>query len=330
MSQGEGSVAPASDRADVPLLRAHVGSPRTEPPAREEAPMSRNASPAGRVPLSVRDRAASTGATTGFERYVLPELDVLLRVATSITHDPVDAEDLVQETLIRAHKAIDRFDGRHPRAWLFTIMRNAQRNRIRRRRPELLRNPDSDMERLGPVTEPRDEPEGQVVDVVFEPAVQTAYEELPDRFRKVVELVDLGGLAYQEASRCARRTDRHGHEPVAPRTDPHQEPPRRDRRHPSGKRRSQMSVLADLFGRQSPGGIDCRRVARALQAVLDGEDDRPVADRVAVHLEDCRRCGLEADTYLRIKASLNRQGHAPIDQAALRRLRRFGDQLLDR
>ncbi len=135
-----------------------------------------------------------------FSAYVLPEVEVLLRVATSITRDPVDAEDLVQETLIRAYRAIDRFDGRHPRAWLFTIMRNAQRNRVRRKRPELLRDPDVQMETHGPVTDAADEPEGQVVDPLFDAAVQAALDALPARFRGVVDLVDLQGLPYKDAA----------------------------------------------------------------------------------------------------------------------------------
>lgn len=139
-------------------------------------------------------------AEDAFERYVLSEVDVLLRVATSITRDPVDAEDLVQETLIRAYKAIGRFDGRHPRAWLFTIMRNAQRNRVRRRRPELLRDPESQLEQFGPSTEPHQEPAAEVVDPIFEAEVQRAFDLLSPRFRSVVELVDLEGLPYQEAA----------------------------------------------------------------------------------------------------------------------------------
>lgn len=43
----------------------------------------------------------------------------------------------MQETLLRAYRSIDRFDGRHPRAWLLTILRNANVNRTRRRRPTL-------------------------------------------------------------------------------------------------------------------------------------------------------------------------------------------------
>ncbi|MFQ5556145.1 MAG: RNA polymerase sigma factor, partial [Acidimicrobiales bacterium] len=53
-----------------------------------------------------------------FQRFVVPEIDVLYRVARSITRNPTDAEDLVQDTLLRAYRAVGRFDGRHPRAWL--------------------------------------------------------------------------------------------------------------------------------------------------------------------------------------------------------------------
>ncbi len=143
---------------------------------------------------------APTTADDAFSTYVLPEIAVLLRVATSITRDPVDAEDLVQETLIRAYRAIERFDGRYPRAWLFTIMRNAQRNRVRRKRPELLRDPDVEMAQHPPTTDEADDPEGQVVDPVFDAAVQTALDALPARFRGVIDLVDLQGLPYQEAA----------------------------------------------------------------------------------------------------------------------------------
>jgi len=142
----------------------------------------------------------SSPSPSPFEEYVLPELEVLSRVAYSITRNRADAEDLVQDTLLRAYKAIDRFDGRYPRAWLLTIMRNAQINRVRRKRPELLRDPDTAMERLADTSSDAGTPEDAVVDLMFDAAVETSYNRLPPKFREVVELVDLGGLAYQEAS----------------------------------------------------------------------------------------------------------------------------------
>lgn len=133
-----------------------------------------------------------------FNRLVLPEVDVMWRVAMSLTRNRADAEDLVQESLLRAYKAIGTFDGRYPRAWLLTILRNTERNRHRRRRPELLNDPDS-VEDRGPRTE-ADEVEKRVEDHEFDEAVTAALEELPENFRRVVELVDVDGLTYQEAA----------------------------------------------------------------------------------------------------------------------------------
>jgi RNA polymerase sigma-70 factor (ECF subfamily) len=134
-----------------------------------------------------------------FEQQVLPELDVLYRVAWSLTRADADAQDLVQETLLRAYRSIDRFDGRHPRAWLLTIMRNANINRARKKRPDLLDDPDATFERSADFADQND-PETLVVDPVFSAEVADAYASLPDNFREIVDLVDLNGLAYQEAA----------------------------------------------------------------------------------------------------------------------------------
>ncbi len=133
-----------------------------------------------------------------FSRLVLPEVDVMWRVAMSLTRNRADAEDLVQESLLRAYRAIHTFDGRYPRAWLLTIVRNTERNRHRRRRPELLSDPNIAEER-GPATEP-DEVERYAENREFDAAVSAALEELPENFRRVIELIDVDGLSYQEAA----------------------------------------------------------------------------------------------------------------------------------
>ena len=74
---------------------------------------------------------------SAFDEHVVPQIEVLYRVALAMTGQPADAEDLVQDTLVRAFRAIDGFDGAHPRAWLLTILRNTHINRGRRRRPVL-------------------------------------------------------------------------------------------------------------------------------------------------------------------------------------------------
>lgn len=158
-----------------------------------------NPHPRRRVPVPVEDLGAPApiDADAAFTRYVLPEVEVLYRVARSLTRHDADAEDLVQDTLLRAFRAIGRFDGRHPRAWLVTIMRNAQINRVRRRRPGLLSDPDT-VELTA--SDPDAGPEALVVDQQLDAIVETAYQDLPDKFRGVIDLVDLAGLSYQEAA----------------------------------------------------------------------------------------------------------------------------------
>jgi anti-sigma factor RsiW len=67
---------------------------------------------------------------------------------------------------------------------------------------------------------------------------------------------------------------------------------------------------------------------RILQSYLDGHTDEMTARRVAGHLEECRRCGLDAATYREIKASLARRA-APPDRDAVERLRAFGVSLAE-
>jgi RNA polymerase sigma-70 factor (ECF subfamily) len=137
-----------------------------------------------------------------FARYVVPEVDVLLRVALSLTAQPADAEDLVQDTLLRAYRSIDRFNGAHPRAWLLTIMRHAELNRHRRRRPQLLDDPDADLDRLASAHPPQgaETPEELIVGACFDSAVDQALAALPEKHRQVVRLVDVHGLSYLEAA----------------------------------------------------------------------------------------------------------------------------------
>ena len=146
----------------------------------------------------MQDPADQARRTDLFARFVLPEHEVLARVAFALTRNTADAEDLVQETLLSAYRAIEHFDGAHPRAWLFTIMRNTEAKRHRRRRPQLVRHPDAD---AGP---PREmslpSPEELVVSAEFDAVVLQCLCALPDRHRQVVELVDIDGLTYAEAA----------------------------------------------------------------------------------------------------------------------------------
>lgn len=144
---------------------------------------------------------AETLAARAFRMHVEPELPVLFRVALTLTGTPADAEDLVQETVIRAFRALDRFDGKHPRAWLLTILRNTNMNMHRRRRPELVEN-------WGALGEARPafgaqlcaSPEETVLEGILNEDLEAAVNSLSSRFRVVLLLVDVDGLSYAEAA----------------------------------------------------------------------------------------------------------------------------------
>lgn len=137
---------------------------------------------------------------TRFAELVLPEIDVLGRVALAITGNRADAEDLVQETLISAFRSIERFDGRFPRAWLLTILRNCERSRHRRRRPGLLRDPEilDNGCVFGQITE--EGPESKAISEEFRRGVGDALSCLASHLRETVEAVDVTGLSYAEAA----------------------------------------------------------------------------------------------------------------------------------
>lgn len=135
-----------------------------------------------------------------YQHCVLPEVEVLLRVARGMTGQAADAEDLVQDTLLRAWRSIGTFDGQHPRAWLLTILRNTHINRNRRRRPVLLDDPDLTVDTHRGTADGAPSAEDIVVEQTFDAAVEAAVLALPEIFREVLLLVDVHGLSYTAAA----------------------------------------------------------------------------------------------------------------------------------
>src|SRR6059036_3643452 len=79
-------------------------------------------------------KAAATRGTAPFEGEALAYLDSLYRTSLRLTRNPADAEDLVQETYLKAFRSAGQFEpGTNLRAWLFTILHNSARNRARDR-----------------------------------------------------------------------------------------------------------------------------------------------------------------------------------------------------
>lgn len=136
-----------------------------------------------------------------FQIFIEPELAVLLRVARGLTKSTTDADDLVQETVIRAFNAILAFDGTHPRAWLLTIMRNTNMNMHRRRRPVLV----DDWSFLEPYplafgVEDSKSAEDVSTNERFSEEIVCGIKSLDQKFREVLFLVDIQGLNYSECS----------------------------------------------------------------------------------------------------------------------------------
>ncbi len=198
---GELAVEELRDVAGEPAVAADH-EPETRP-ANAAIPGNRAGGPTGfpgveqTSPRSgVRDAAGEA-----FTRLVVPEIEVLLRVATALTGNVADAEDLVQDTLLRAYRAIGVFDGAHPRAWLLTILRHTHVNRNRRRRPGLLRDPDIALRLLeGTQPDPAPTPEEVVVGAAFDTVVGAAFAALPSGFQQVVWLIDVEGFSYADTA----------------------------------------------------------------------------------------------------------------------------------
>jgi len=138
-----------------------------------------------------------------FEQQALSYLDALYRTALRMTRSEADAEDLVQETYIRAFRFREQFTaGTNLKAWLFRILTNTFINSYRRKAAQPQTTELDDIEettlhRRMTETSPSIEPEREVLDNMVSSEVQQALQELPDRFRTVL-LLDVEGFAYKE------------------------------------------------------------------------------------------------------------------------------------
>lgn len=140
-----------------------------------------------------------------FEREVLPHLDAAYRLAWALTGRQQDAEDLVQDAVLRAFTGFDGYQaGTNARAWLLTILR---RTFLNDRRHARAAPPTIDLGAAGRDGEPLDPPdldslgpEALAVQAAERAAVLAALAELPEGYRAVLALVDLEGLRYAEAA----------------------------------------------------------------------------------------------------------------------------------
>jgi RNA polymerase sigma-70 factor (ECF subfamily) len=140
-----------------------------------------------------RNEAGMTLPNAGWRNDVVALIPALRAFAWSLSHNASDADDLVQDTLIKAWTNRDKFeDGTNLRAWLFTILRNTYYTNVVRRRREVR---DEDGVHAATLTSPASQDWS-----VAMTALEAALKRLPDEHREALILVGGAGLTYEEAA----------------------------------------------------------------------------------------------------------------------------------
>ncbi len=173
--------------------------------------------PSGRAFLSMKDRRDNPNNPTGrdqalhrFKDEAYPLLPALLRVARILTGDTHRAEDLVQETMLRAVRHIETYQpGTHMKAWLMTILRRAHIDLLRKdsRQPDAdsLDALQHDPQATAPAspahdTHPAWQRPDDLLERIDDPTLIQALRSLPDAMRWVLLLVDVEQLSVSDAA----------------------------------------------------------------------------------------------------------------------------------
>ena len=163
------------------------------------------------APNAIPDGPSVSSDSSAFEREALSALDSLYRTARRLSRDRADAEDLVQDTFLKAFRAADRFEpGTNLRAWLFTILHNTARNRFRDRAREVVSVNGEVVDRAadaspvgargapGALSAGVDTPETLLLRDTLSAELQSAIDALPESFREAVWLRDVEEFSYAE------------------------------------------------------------------------------------------------------------------------------------
>ncbi len=154
------------------------------------------------------DERRGSDATHNFEQVVLPHLNAAYNLARWLVRDPRDAEDVVQESFLRAFKFFAGYHGGDPRAWLLAIVRNTAYSLLQKSRSgELTEEFDEEIHTSGPA---QNDAETSFLQSVDARALRDALEELPVTSREFLVLRELEGMSYKQISASDGRPHRHG------------------------------------------------------------------------------------------------------------------------
>lgn len=141
-----------------------------------------------------------------FEQEAMPHLDILFTTALYLAGDEQEANDLCQETILRAYRSFHQYTaGTNCRAWLLTILRNVFRATRARRKPDLVASTEKDFERIldreiSSNDRAWETPETLLLKQSTDRRVQEALGKLPEDYKAALLLVFVEDLTYQEAA----------------------------------------------------------------------------------------------------------------------------------
>ena len=146
------------------------------------------------------ERRLSSQEMERFSECVLPYLDASYNLARYLLRDPHEAEDMVQESFLRAIRHFDGFRGADGRAWLLSIVRNTCFTQLRRRTGR--EKVEFDEEIHSPQDE-GSEPEANLASTITAESIRDGLDQLLVEYREVLVLRELEGLSYKEIAHVA-------------------------------------------------------------------------------------------------------------------------------
>ncbi len=138
-----------------------------------------------------------------FEREMIPHLDSLFNFAIRLTTDPIDAEDLVQDTIVKAFRFFGSYEkGTNAKAWLFRILKNSYINNYRKKSKQPQQVDYDEISTYYETVRSEQSDTTDMEDIYYrdrlDDQVTRALQRLPEDFRTVVLLCDVEGFTYEE------------------------------------------------------------------------------------------------------------------------------------